>query len=50
LGLGQFDYINRMITLYVITLSGLHCTLNCNVIKHRWKDPINLKDLNRLAL
>jgi hypothetical protein len=22
----QLDYINRMITLYVITLSGFHCT------------------------
>jgi hypothetical protein len=27
LNLGQFDHINRMITLSVITLSGLHC--NC---------------------
>jgi hypothetical protein len=26
LNLGQFDHINRMITLSVITLSGLHCT------------------------
>jgi hypothetical protein len=24
--LGQFDHINRMITLSVITLSGFHCT------------------------
>ena len=23
--LGQFDHINRMITLSVITLSGFHC-------------------------
>ena len=26
LSLGQFDHINRMITLSVITLSGLHCS------------------------
>jgi hypothetical protein len=25
LNLGQFDHINQMITLSVITLSGLHC-------------------------
>jgi hypothetical protein len=27
-GLGQCDHINRMITLSVITLTGLHCTTN----------------------
>jgi hypothetical protein len=26
MGLGQSDYINRMITLSVITLSGFHCS------------------------
>jgi len=28
LGLGQFDDINQMITLTVITLSGFHCILS----------------------
>ncbi len=33
LNLGQFDHINRMITLSVITLSGLHCIKFINIIE-----------------
>ena len=29
MGLGQSDYINWMITLSVITLSGFYCTVSC---------------------
>ncbi len=30
--MGQFDHINQMITLSVITLSGFHCTHNFIII------------------
>jgi hypothetical protein len=33
--MGQFDHINQMITLSVITLSGLHCSI-VHVISLFW--------------
>ena len=45
LGLGHFDNINRMITLYVITLSGFHCITIPN-----WNDPTKTVLIKKIFL
>ncbi len=44
--LGQFDHINRMITLSVITLSGFHCSAySLDVLKNR-RDEVEKIEIN----
>jgi hypothetical protein len=35
MGLGQFDHINQMITLSVITLSDFHCRTNLTLVNSK---------------